>query len=122
MRGLILILRLPKKFIFRIGSKNAWKLWVNDKMIFARDEYHRGGTRVDQFALAGNLIKGSNRILVKVCQNEQTQLDQTVEFCFRITSTLQGNQFNPPSNLATCLIRNEKVTFNLPNRNPPVFC
>ena len=58
---------------FRLGSKNAWKLWVNDELLFARDEYHRGKTRVDQFVIEGKLTKGSNRILVKVCQNEQTQ-------------------------------------------------
>ena len=26
------------------GSKNAWKLWVNNELVFARDEYHRGMT------------------------------------------------------------------------------
>ena len=71
---------------FRIGSKNAWKLWINDELIFARDEYHRGATRVDQFILDGNLRKGVNRILVKVCQNEQTESwTKQWEFCFRIT-------------------------------------
>ena len=48
---------------FRIGSKNAWKLWVNQELVFARDEYHRGATRVDQFILEGNLKKGKNEIL-----------------------------------------------------------
>ena len=43
---------------FRIGSKNAWKLWVNNRLIFARDEYHRGATRVDQFILDGRLQRG----------------------------------------------------------------
>ena len=100
---------VAQKVHFRIGSKNAWKLWVNDKMIFARDEYHRGGTRVDQFVLAGNLIKGSNRILVKVCQNEQTQSwTKQWEFCFRITDPT-GKPIQSTSNLATCLIRNEKL-------------
>ena len=40
-----------------IGSKNAWKLWVNNQLVFARDEYHRGATRVDQFILDGTLRK-----------------------------------------------------------------
>ena len=71
---------------FRIGSKNAWKLWVNNELIFARDEYHRGGTRVDQFVLDGRLKKGKNKILVKVCQNEQTESwTKQWEFCFRVT-------------------------------------
>jgi hypothetical protein len=71
---------------FRLGSKNAWKLWVNDELLFARDEYHRGKTRVDQFVIDGKLTKGSNRILVKVCQNEQTQpWTKNWEFCLRVT-------------------------------------
>ena len=71
---------------FRIGSKNAWKLWVNGKLLFARDEYHRGKTRVDQFIIEGALKKGFNGILVKVCQNEQTQSwTKQWEFCLRIT-------------------------------------
>jgi|TARA_E500000178_G_scaffold347272_1_gene400271 hypothetical protein len=71
---------------FRIGSKNAWKLWINNKLVFARDEYHRGGTKVDQFVLNGQLRKGRNQILVKICQNEQTESwTKQWEFCFRIT-------------------------------------
>ena len=80
---------------FRIGSKNAWKLWINNQLIFARDEYHRGATRVDQFILGGTLQKGTNRILVKVCQNEQTESwTKQWEFCFRITD-LSGTTINP---------------------------
>jgi hypothetical protein len=71
---------------FRIGSKNAWKLWLNGDLLFARDEYHRGGTRVDQFIIDGKLRKGTNEILVKVCQNEQTQpWTKQWEFCLRVT-------------------------------------
>ena len=71
---------------FRIGSKNAWKLWLNGELLFARDEYHRGGTRVDQFIIDGKLMKGTNEILVKVCQNEQTQpWTKQWEFCLRVT-------------------------------------
>ena len=80
---------------FRLGSKNAWKLWVNNQLVFARDEYHRGATRVDQFILDGTLRKGNNRILVKVCQNEQTESwTKQWEFCFRITD-LSGSIINP---------------------------
>ncbi len=73
---------------FRIGSKNAWKLWVNGELIFARDEYHRGKTRIDQFVIKGKLNEGLNDILLKVCQNEQTQSwTKQWEFNFRITDT-----------------------------------
>ncbi|MEJ6524325.1 MAG: hypothetical protein QNL65_09135 [Opitutales bacterium] len=71
---------------FRIGSKNAWKMWVNGKLLFARDEYHRGKTRIDQFIIEGKLQKGENQILLKICQNEQTQSwTKQWEFNFRIT-------------------------------------
>ena len=71
---------------FRIGSKNAWKLWVNNELVFARDEYHRGMTRVDQFILDGRLKSGTNLILVKVCQNEQEESwTKQWEFSMRIT-------------------------------------
>ena len=75
-----------QKVQFRLGSKNAWKIWVNHRLLFAREEYHRGGTRVDQFILDGSLQKGDNQILLKICQNEQTQpWTKNWEFCFRIT-------------------------------------
>lgn len=71
---------------FRIGSKNAWKIWLNGNLLFARDEYHRGSTRVDQFIVEGELKKGQNVVLLKVCQNEQTQSwTKQWEFCLRIT-------------------------------------
>ena len=75
-----------RKVQLRIGSKNAWKIWLNGDLLFARDEYHRGSTRIDQFIVGGELKKGKNEILVKVCQNEQTQSwTKQWEFCLRIT-------------------------------------
>jgi len=56
----------------RLGSKNAWKIWVNGKFVFGRDEYHRG-KRIDQYRLPVQLEKGRNTILVKVCQDEQVK-------------------------------------------------
>jgi hypothetical protein len=56
----------------RIGTPNAWKLWVNDKLIFGRDEYHRG-TFFDQYKIAAKLKPGPNTIMLKLCQNEQTE-------------------------------------------------
>lgn len=55
---------------FRFGTPNAWKLWVNGKLIFGRDEYHRG-MAIDQYAVPAKLKKGKNVILLKLCQNEQ---------------------------------------------------
>jgi hypothetical protein len=56
----------------RIGTNNAYKLWVNGKFIFGRDEYHRG-FRIDQYKLPVTLKKGANILLLKCCQNEETQ-------------------------------------------------
>jgi len=57
---------------FRLGTPNAWKLWVNGELIFGRDEYHRG-TQLDQYRVQAKLRPGNNTILLKVCQNEQTE-------------------------------------------------
>jgi len=62
----------------RIGCKNAWKIWFNDELIFARDEYHRG-MKIDQYSFPIQLKKGENTMLVKLCQDEQTQ-NWTVEW------------------------------------------
>ncbi len=56
----------------RLGCKNAWKIWLNGKLVFERDEYHRG-MRIDQYTLPIHLKKGANTILIKLCQNEQKE-------------------------------------------------
>ncbi len=66
----------------RLGSKNGWKIWVNGKFIFGRDEYHRGA-RLDQYRLPIQLMAGKNTILVKVCQNDMVQ-DWTKEWEFQL--------------------------------------
>lgn len=66
----------------RLGCKNAWKVWCNGKLLFARDEYHRGA-QIDQYRLPVKLKKGPNTILVKCCQNEQTET-WTVEWEFQM--------------------------------------
>jgi hypothetical protein len=68
----------------RLGCKNAWKIWHNGRLVFGRDEYHRG-MRIDQYRLPIRLTKGPNRFLVKICQDGQTK-DWTKqwEFQFRV--------------------------------------
>lgn len=56
----------------RLGTPNAWKVWVNGKYIFGRDEYHRG-MAIDQYRMSAKLQAGKNQILLKICQNEQTE-------------------------------------------------
>jgi hypothetical protein len=66
----------------RLGCKNAWKVWFNGELLFGRDEYHRG-QRIDQYSLPVKLKQGKNTILVKACQNEQTQ-DWTAQWEFQL--------------------------------------
>lgn len=57
---------------FRIGAISAIKLWVNGKLLDSREVYH-SGSEIDQYISRGELQPGVNRILVKVCENEQTE-------------------------------------------------
>ena len=66
----------------RLGSKNAWKIWLNGELVFGRDEYHRGAA-IDQYQLPVSLNEGKNTLLVKLCQNEQTET-WTVEWQFQL--------------------------------------
>jgi hypothetical protein len=66
----------------RLSCKDAWKVWCNGQLLFARDEYHRG-TQIDLYRMPVKLKKGANRILVKCCQNEQTET-WTVEWEFQM--------------------------------------
>jgi hypothetical protein len=56
----------------RVSSDNALKVWLNGALVEEHDVYH-AGTQLDQYAARAVLQPGRNVILVKVCQNEQTQ-------------------------------------------------
>ncbi len=64
--------KAPMSVEVRLGTPNAWKLWVNGQLAFSREEYHRG-TQLDQYLVPVKLQAGKNTILLKVCQNEQTE-------------------------------------------------
>ena len=66
----------------RLGCKNGWKVWLNEKYLFGRDEYHRG-MEIDQYRIPVQLNAGANRVLVKICQDEQKE-DWTVEWEFQL--------------------------------------
>ncbi|MBG30091.1 MAG: hypothetical protein CMI31_08835 [Opitutae bacterium] len=90
-----------RKTQFRLGCKNAWKVWLNGELLFARDEYHRG-MRVDQYLIDANIKKGKNAILVKLCQNEQEQ-SWTKQWQFQLrvtdasgTAVLAANRLPTP--------------------------
>jgi hypothetical protein len=56
----------------RLGCINANKVWLNGKLLTANHVYH-ANTSVDQYIATGTLNKGKNTILLKICQNEQTE-------------------------------------------------
>ena len=62
----------PRSVDIRIGSNNAIKVWVNGKLCDSRKAYH-SGFEIDQYTSRAELHEGSNEILVKVCENEQTE-------------------------------------------------
>lgn len=66
----------------RLGTPNAWKLWVNGELVFEREEYHRS-TRMDQYHIPVSLQAGENTIMLKVCQNEQEQ-DWAQDYQFQL--------------------------------------
>lgn len=57
---------------FRMSSLNATKLWLNGRLVNEYPVYH-SGSQPDQYISRVALQPGRNVILVKVCQNEQTQ-------------------------------------------------
>ena len=62
----------PRDVQLRLGCINANKVWLNGELLTANDVYH-AGMELDQYRAKAQLRAGSNAILVKVCQNEQTE-------------------------------------------------
>ena len=72
----------------RLGGKNSWKLWLNGKLLFERDEYH-ANAEIDQYLMPAQVQAGRNVILVKVCQNEEVkEWTEEWEFQLRVTDSL----------------------------------
>jgi hypothetical protein len=68
----------------RLASINANKLWLNGELLTANEVYHTN-TGLDQYIGRAWLKQGANTILVKVCQNEQTEdWAQRWEFQLRV--------------------------------------
>lgn len=84
----------------RLGTPNAWKLWVNGELVFEREEYHRS-SRMDQYRVPVSLRKGPNRVLLKICQNEMTQdWAQRYQFQLRVCDAT-GSAVRPVVQAAT---------------------
>ena len=56
----------------RIGSPCAVKVWVNGAAVMEHEIYH-ASEAVDQYVASADFRAGTNVILVKCCQNEQTE-------------------------------------------------
>ena len=54
----------------RCGADDNMTVWVNNKKVFSRLQW-LNGTRLDRFTSPVQLIKGTNTILVKICQGPQ---------------------------------------------------
>lgn len=71
----------------RLGCINANKIWINGKLVMQNQVYH-SGSMIDQYIADFPLKKGTNRILLKICQNEQEESwAQDWKFQFRITDS-----------------------------------
>lgn len=66
----------------RIGSPNAHKIWVNGELVMSNEIYHNSNS-IDKFSAPVKLKKGGNKVLIKLCQNEQTQ-DWAQDWSFQV--------------------------------------
>lgn len=74
----------------RIAAPNAIQLFLNGKKVFEREEYHHGSP-LDANIGKGVLKKGNNVIVLKVCQNNQTEAwAQSWEFKLRVCDATGG--------------------------------
>lgn len=56
----------------RIGSPCAVAVWVNGQPVMAHEIYH-ASEAIDQYVATAEFREGLNTVLVKCCQNEQTE-------------------------------------------------
>lgn len=72
----------------RYASTNATKLWVNGEQVGDHEVYH-AGNQYDQYIHPIELQQGKNHLLLKVCQNEQTDSwAQGWQFMLRLTDEM----------------------------------
>jgi len=80
-----------KVAIFKVGADDAVKVWLNDEVVIEQDIYRRAV--IDQEAMPVWLSEGWNKILVKICEKEDTW-----GFYFRITDVngelIEGLKYN----------------------------
>ena len=54
----------------RVGADDNVTVWLNGQKVFAREQW-LNGSRFDRFVAPVKLIRGTNRVLVKICQGPQ---------------------------------------------------
>ena len=64
--------KVAKKAEIRLGCINANKVWWNGKLIISNEVYH-ASMAIDQYIAEVDVKAGKNELVVKVCQNEQTE-------------------------------------------------
>lgn len=79
-----------REAFIRYASNNGTRLWVNGELVASNPVYHTGAL-VDQYIAPIRLKEGTNQILLKICQNEQTESwAQSWDFMLRVTDELGG--------------------------------
>ena len=66
----------------RIGSPCAVAVWINGRPLMAHEIYH-ASEAIDQYVATADFRTGTNTVMVKCCQNEQTE-SWAVEWRFRL--------------------------------------
>jgi hypothetical protein len=56
----------------RLGSPCGVVVWVNGRQVMAHEIYH-ASEAIDQYVASAEFQEGTNTVLVKCCQNEQTE-------------------------------------------------
>lgn len=74
----------------RAASPNAVQIFLNGKKLFEREEYHHGAN-LDHHIGKGTLKAGENIVVLKVCQNNQTESwAQAWQFQLRVCDATGG--------------------------------
>ena len=62
----------PEDIELRLGTINANKVWWNGELVTSNEVYH-ASMEIDQYIAVAKAQPGINQLVLKLCQNEQTQ-------------------------------------------------
>ena len=68
----ILTFKEAQRVELRLGTINANKVWWNSELVTANKVYH-SAMEIDQYVGPIEVRSGANQVVLKLCQNEQTQ-------------------------------------------------